>query len=386
MLTVNQTIAADVALVNAIPDVPEILRIVCEITGMNFAVIARVSECNWTACAVLDRLGMGIGSGHELDIGTTFCREVLESRTAIMIDSVKDDLRYRDHLTPKIYGFESYVSVPIVLSDGHYFGSLCALDRRAIKVTDRRIRFMFLCFAGWLAEQLHGAVAPSLACGRPSTRDQVANLRSLIIAFLTDEESCAGASAEHSAVAQLWDRLALPFEHDSPLIADALTLARSPICAGRLLALQRCTDLPLRLRSVVATLRFTHPERQIISNIVFAGPVDCDPDWIERLASSMLGSALRRGGSSSAVSFIAKVKQNFLLLSAWNHGDTISPHEIADLFRPDWRSMDDASSAGAAMHLCAEVVRSHRGTIVATSSPNDGTQLLVRLPRASRVA
>ena len=74
MLSENKAIAADFALVNAIPAVPMMLQVLCEITGMKFAVIARVSATNWTACAVLDQLGMGIEAGHELDVGSTFCR------------------------------------------------------------------------------------------------------------------------------------------------------------------------------------------------------------------------------------------------------------------------------------------------------------------------
>ena len=37
---------------------------------------------------------------------------------------------FSSHCAPKIYGFESHISVPLVLADGSLFGSLCVLDPR----------------------------------------------------------------------------------------------------------------------------------------------------------------------------------------------------------------------------------------------------------------
>ncbi|KAF1705009.1 hypothetical protein CSC66_00250 [Pseudoxanthomonas kaohsiungensis] len=37
---------------------------------------------------------------------------------------------YSAHPAPRIYGFESHISIPLVLADGSLFGSLCALDPR----------------------------------------------------------------------------------------------------------------------------------------------------------------------------------------------------------------------------------------------------------------
>ena len=49
-------------------------------------------------------------------------------RDAVIIDHVGDDPSWRTHHTPMLYGFESYVSIPITLNDGRFFGTLCAID------------------------------------------------------------------------------------------------------------------------------------------------------------------------------------------------------------------------------------------------------------------
>ena len=47
---------------------------------------------------------------------------------AVVINHVAEDPDYRNHHTPLQYGFQSYISMPIVLRDGTFFGTLCAID------------------------------------------------------------------------------------------------------------------------------------------------------------------------------------------------------------------------------------------------------------------
>jgi GAF domain-containing protein len=45
-----------------------------------------------------------------------------------VIDHVAGNAEWRTHHTPALYGFESYVSIPIFLHDGSFYGTLCAID------------------------------------------------------------------------------------------------------------------------------------------------------------------------------------------------------------------------------------------------------------------
>ncbi len=49
----------------------------------------------------------------------------------MIIDHVAENPRWRNHATPAMYGFQSYISMPIVLHDGTFFGTLCAIDPQA---------------------------------------------------------------------------------------------------------------------------------------------------------------------------------------------------------------------------------------------------------------
>jgi hypothetical protein len=145
---------AAVAAIGRIDVVPNLLRILCETTGMGFSAVARVTAGTWTACAVQDNIGFGLKPGGQLDIETTLFRESREARVPIVIDHASLDPVYRGHHTPRLYGIESYISVPIILPDGEYFGNLCAIDPQPAKVSDGRIIGMFTGFAELIAVQL----------------------------------------------------------------------------------------------------------------------------------------------------------------------------------------------------------------------------------------
>jgi GAF domain-containing protein len=121
---------ADIVAVQDIAAVPTILEVVCRLTGMGFAAVARVTEDHWVTCGVRDDIGFGLKPGSELRVETTICHEIRQSGTAVVIDHVAEDAAFRGHPTPAMYGFQSYISVPILLPNGSFFGTLCAIDPR----------------------------------------------------------------------------------------------------------------------------------------------------------------------------------------------------------------------------------------------------------------
>lgn len=120
-------------------EVRAILTDVCNLTGMGFAAIARVTEQRWIACQVEDRIDFGLEPGGELKIKETICNEIRGCGEAIVIDDVSDDIKWSRHPVPVIYGFRSYCSFPIYLEDGSFFGTLCAIDPAPRKINDEKL-------------------------------------------------------------------------------------------------------------------------------------------------------------------------------------------------------------------------------------------------------
>jgi len=154
MLQPDDFLFADVEKVNQIPIVRTVLEVICRSTGMGFAAIARVTEDRWIACSVQDEIGFGLKPGEELEIGTTICNEIRDSGKAVVIDHVDENEFYCGHPTPRIYGFKSYISLPIRLKSGEFFGTLCAIDPRPNQLQNPRVIGMFHLFAELLAFHL----------------------------------------------------------------------------------------------------------------------------------------------------------------------------------------------------------------------------------------
>jgi GAF domain-containing protein len=145
---------ADIDAIASIPAVPHILEVICRTTGMRFAAVARVTDDRWVCCASRDDVACGLVPGSELWVETTICDEIRSSRSAVAIDHVAEDPAFRDHPTPAMYGFQSYISVPIVLADGRFFGTLCSIDPHPNTLNNPAVSGMFKLFAELIAFHL----------------------------------------------------------------------------------------------------------------------------------------------------------------------------------------------------------------------------------------
>ncbi|MDB5736327.1 MAG: histidine kinase [Alphaproteobacteria bacterium] len=145
---------ADIDAIAAIPAVPRILEVICRTTGMRFAAIARVTDERWVCCASKDDLAFGLVPGSELWLETTICEEIRGSRVGVAIDHVAENPEFRDHPTPAMYGFQSYISMPITLADGSFYGTLCSIDPHPNTLNNPTVTGMFKLFAELIAFHL----------------------------------------------------------------------------------------------------------------------------------------------------------------------------------------------------------------------------------------
>jgi len=148
---------ADLDIIASISAVSSILDVVCQMTGMGFAAVARVTEGRWIACATRDEIDFGLSTGDELPVETTICHEIRQIPAPVIIENVSEDELYRAHQTPLMYGFQSYVSFPIHLPDGEFFGTLCAIDPQPRLLKSSQTIATFKLFAELIGQHLDGA-------------------------------------------------------------------------------------------------------------------------------------------------------------------------------------------------------------------------------------
>jgi signal transduction histidine kinase len=386
-------IADAVAAVHRIEAIPTLLKVLCENTGMRFAAVARVTGSSWIACAVQDDIQFGLKPGDQLPVDTTLCMESREAGAPIIIEHASVDPRYHSHHTPKLYHFESYVTVPIVLAGGRYFGNLCALDPDPAQVKLPRVISMFEDFAALIGSQLDAQLTWEKEHSELVDERATSELREQFIAILGHDLrnplQAVFATADllerrlaNQSYAEMASRIKTNVRRMSFLIDDVLDFARARLGGGIGVELKAVDDLESNLSAVVQELQDAQPDRSIIADIRVSKPVRCDIGRVQQVASNLIANALTHGEADSAVRFSAETQADALVIDVWNAGEPIPTECIDKIFQPFWRHSVSASrqGLGLGLHICAHIVRAHDGRIKVTSTREEGTRFTVWLP------
>lgn len=370
----------DVAAIARIDAVGTILEVICRVTGMGFAAVARVTEDRWIACHVRDQIQFGLKPGGELKVETTICNEIRANGNFVVIDDIAQDARFCRHPTPAMYGFQSYISMPIRRRSGEFFGTLCAIDPKPARVNTPETINMFKLFADLIS--LHLDANERLATSQATLvgERQAAEMREQFIAVLGHDLRNPLASLD--AGMRLLRKTALDekainvinlmqnsVKRMVDLTNNLLDFARGRLGHG--LPLERTTDKPLApaLEQVVAELRAAWPERRIEAEIAIDRPVRCDRERIAQLFSNLLANAVVHGAQEQPVAVRATTHDDLFELSVANGGEAIPAAKIEALFQPFFRGTSASSyeGLGLGLYIASEIARAHDGKLAVTS-------------------
>lgn len=135
-MSINCLNSDEILVIAEIEAISNILQLSTKLSGMRFVAIYHTMETHWIACTVYGELKLRARTENKLEIEEIFCNELRKYPTPTIISSVRAHPSYFEIDPNKKYGFESYISLPIVLLDGSFFGSLCLLDSQARKLDD----------------------------------------------------------------------------------------------------------------------------------------------------------------------------------------------------------------------------------------------------------
>jgi signal transduction histidine kinase len=371
----------DIEAVGRIPAVPTILEVVCRTTGMGFAAVARVTEDRWIACSVKDNIAFGLAPGGELKIETTICSEIREHHRPVVINHVAEDPLFRHHRTPALYGFQSYISVPIKLPDGSFFGTLCAIDPRPARIDTPEILGMFTLFAELIAFHLAAHRRLDADAATILEAHETGELREQFIAVLGHDLRNPLASID--AGTQLLLRTPLNekaigivrlmqngVRRMSGLIENMLDLTRTRLGSGLTLDTAGAVALAPFLRQVFDELRVAQPDRPMEAEFLITRTFPCDHQRIGQLLSNLLGNALTHGAPGQTILVYAATTEHCFTLSVSNGGTPIPPIIMARLFQPFFRGdvQENQEGLGLGLYIASEVARAHGGELSVTST------------------
>jgi signal transduction histidine kinase len=373
--------------------VPTLLGVLRDVTGMRFAAVVRVSEPHCSVCAAQDGLQLGIEAGTAFVISTNLAFGSPSTRAPVIVEHASRDPRYLARMGTEGYPVESYLSVPIFLRRGRYFGNLCAFDAKPMNFSGTVVLSVFTRFAALIAaqfehqldkEQNHRALLDERAAGE--LREQFIailghDLRNPLQAVFATTDMLQRKLEDPELVAYA-NRIKTTATRMSALIDDVLDFARGRLGGGIAVELTEVPNINSGLSTVVQELQDAQPDCNILSSIQVDRAVRCDLGRLQQVASNLLANALTHGRADAPVKFTASADDTHLILQVWNAGEPIPAQSIDKIFQPFWRHSVSASrnGLGLGLHICSQIVHAHEGSLSVTSTAGQGTLFTARLP------
>lgn len=395
--TTTEDFARDIERVAGIAAVPTMLDVVLRMTGMGFAAVARVTESRWIACQVLDPVGFGLKPGDELPIESTLCNEIRGHRQTIVFDDATYDSQYREHDTPRIYGLRSYISEPIILENGSFWGTLCAIDPNPAKVKNPEVLGTFKLFAELIAHHLDAEKRIDSSRVALEHERALAELREQFIAVLGHDLRNPIAAIDAGTSRLLrdgWtDRSPLilklmksSLSRMSGLVENVMDLARARMGGGIVLSLSK-SDLVQTLQHVIDEVQVANADRLITASINIPEIVEVDHLRLAQMISNLLSNAVTHGAQDQPIAIYAEASSASLEIRVTNGGTPIDKSQLDRLFLPFRRGNDTSATQGLGLglYIASQIAQAHGGRID-ISSTEEQTSFTFRMPLAVRAA
>jgi len=389
----NPAFTPDIDAIRSIKAVPVILSMVKHLTGMRFAAVARVTESNWVACAVDDSIDFGLKPGGELVLESTICHEIRQHQQPVIFGHASAHPVFSLHHTPKTYGLESYISIPIVKANGDFFGTLCAIDSVPANIDEPAITKTLTLFAQLIAMNLDTQRHLEATQIELDNANELGRLREQFIAVLGHDLRTPLSAVRMSAdllQSKTEDKRSLnliaAIRNSSVrmgvLIENILDFARGRLGGGIPVQRKLVDDLQHTLQLTLAEVQASHPQAKFIHELDVPAGVYCDALRISQLLSNLLGNAVTHGSNSTPIVLKACAENDEIVISLTNQGTPISAQLMPLLFEPFSRAEagQRCEGLGLGLYIASQIATAHNGTLSVTSSAELGTCFVARFP------
>ncbi|UAY52843.1 GAF domain-containing sensor histidine kinase [Ferruginibacter albus] len=381
----------DIIAINSIEGVNTILQVVCLTTGMGFSTIARVTKKKWVACVIRDEINFGLKAGGELVLESTICHEIEQSHQAVIIEHVATDPVFANHHTPLQYGFQSYISMPIVLKNGDFFGTLCAIDPQPNDLKNPKIIGMFQLFAKLISMNLDSVRELANAEAKLLEEQQLSELREQFIAILShDLRNPVGATLNSAQMIHLFSKdeqvlklseVILRASHRIKVLVDNVNdFAKARLGAGINLNYDE-GDIEKTLKEIINEHKMISKHAKFDTQFNITKPISYDANRIGQLFSNLLSNAIAYSKDEKPIKIKADIDADKFILSVSNASDKIPDAIRARLFQPFFRgeAKPNSEGLGLGLYICSQIAKAHKGSLV-VESDNDQTCFTLKIP------
>lgn len=401
---------ADIEKIKQISIVPTILEVICKTTGMGFAAVARVTEDRWIACSVRDEIEFGLVAGSELQIETTICNEIRDSKEPVIIDNVAESKIFVHHNSPRMYGFQSYISIPIILKNGDFFGTLCAIDPKPAVLNDSKTIGMLSLFADLISFHL-----ASLEVVEQS-RFAVNKLNHKLIDSVIENRQFRYISnhnlQEPLRKMRVFSSMLVTAGEEDDLEQVRMLAGRIDACAKKFSDLVKelsefselynetdfeLVDLNLTVEDICNELNDQLNLNKVRVQVNPLPIINASPTQMRQLFHNLINNSIAHRSTDLPLEIridASKLTSNntpelpiqndsqLVEITFQDNGAGYSKSELEKIFDifPHFGNVSKEKSDGSGLVYCRKIVRNHGGSIAAESEPGKGIAFSVILP------
>ena len=169
----------------------------------------------------------------------------------------------------------------------------------------------------------------------------------------------------------------------SKLIDNLLDFTRARFGQPLIVKRQLIDFTPVCQRTVAEFIT-AHPERTIRADCGKGLHSALDEIRISQMLANLISNAIQHSDPTSPVSVEAHGELKEIVLTVHNNGDPIPQSDLPTIFNTFSRATKQDNYTrhlGLGLFVAREIVEAHAGTISVTSTAEDGTRFVVRLPR-----
>jgi signal transduction histidine kinase len=345
------------------------------------------------ACAVDDAIDFGLKPGGELVLESTICHEIRQHRQPVIFGHASAHPVFSIHHTPRTYGLESYISIPIIKANGEFFGTLCAIDSVPANLDEPAIAKTLTLFAQLIAmsldtqnhlEKTKAALVDANESGR--LREQFIavlghDLRTPLSAIRMSADLLETKTEDKRSL-NLISAIRNSSTRMGHLIENVLDFARGRLGSGIPIKRQLVDDLGRVLRLTVDEVQASHPRVSLEHALALPTGVYCDPLRLSQLLSNLLGNAVTHGSKEACISVRAYTEADEIVISVTNQGAPIPAELMPLLFQPFTRSEagQRGEGLGLGLYIASQITAAHNGALSVTSTLESGTCFVARFP------
>lgn len=311
---------------------------------------------------------------------------ILSSEFYMVEDTLKDHRTLKNSLVTSEFGLRFYAAVPLETSDGYKLGTLCVLDKKPRKLTDKEQKILE-DLAYIVMQQLELRLMARLAVNSQNkmaymithdVRSAVCNIPALV-------EIVKESIEDKEEIIKLIDMISLSAEKSIKAVDSFLSYGNR-VSQGLTYRFESVKFSEL-VRKVVQTNEILAEKKQQKLHVSIEDEITVNGDKtrLSELIDNLMNNSIKYSPYEKKIAVVLEKDDEYVLLRVTDEGQGMTIEDIKNAFKRfgklSAKPTGDEVSTGLGLWIVKEIVESHGGNVKVKSEGKDkGTSFEVRLP------